>query len=58
MDVEIFLCEEHYNKLRLSGPIKGSSRLEDTLGLCLASQCNRDIAWSVNVRLQERKVEE
>ena len=58
MDVEIFLCEEHYNKLRLSGPVKGSSRLEDTLGLCLASQCNEDIAWSVKVRLPEKKVKE
>ena len=58
MDVEIFLCEEHHEKLKISGPVKGSSRLEDTLGLCLVSQCNRDIAWIVNVRLPERKVEE
>ena len=58
MDVEIFLCEKHYEKLKLSGPVKGSSRLEDILGLCLASECNQDIAWSVNLRLPERKVEE
>ena len=60
MDVEIFLCEEHYNKLRLSGSIKGSSRVwgSGSVGLCFASQCIRDIEWVVNVRLPERKVRE
>ena len=60
MDVKIFLCEEHHEKLKKSGPIKASSRVwgSGSAGLCFASQCIRDIEWVVNVRLPERKVEE
>ena len=58
MDVKTFLCEEHHEKLKISGPVKGSSRVEDTLGLCLVSQCEQEIAWAVNIRLPEKKVRE
>ena len=55
MDVKTFLCEEHHEKLKISGPVKGSSRVEDTLGLCLVFQCEQEIAWAVNIRLPEKK---
>ena len=46
---------EHIEKLKISGPVKGSSRVEGFIGFCLMPQCTRDIAWAVNVRLPERK---
>ena len=57
MDVEIFLCEEHHEKLKISGPVKGSSRVwgSGSTGLCFVFRCMQDIAWSVKVRLPERK---
>lgn len=54
MDIEIFLCEEHHEKLKKVGPIKGSSRVERFVGFCLVPQCIREIEWVVNVRLPER----
>ena len=58
MLVKIFLCEEHYKKLKKNGPVKGSSRVWGTgrMGLCFATQCIRDIAWAVNVRLPEKNL--
>ena len=57
MDIEIFLCEEHYEKTEKKwGPIKSSIRVKGFVGSCLVPQCIRDIAWVVNVRLPERNL--
>ena len=57
MDVKTYLCEEHHEKLKISGPVKGSSRVEWFIGFCLVSQCEQEIAWAVNVRLPEKVIE-
>ena len=56
MLVKIFLCEEHHEKLKKSGSVKGSSRVEGYTGFCLVSRCVQDIAWAVNVRFPENNL--
>ena len=56
MLIKIFLCEEHHEKLKKGGLVKGGSRVEGFTDFCLVSQCVRDIAWAVNVRLPEKNL--